>query len=164
MIRIHGFWDFAAPDGGSTMNQLDRPVDRPEKLTPKRGRLLSARRVVLLATTVLGLGAAALVLEPTFAPQSGSFLASPAYAQNLSEQTQNIAKPAGFADIVAKVKPAVISVRVKIDGGPKNSGLSGEDLPFPPGSPLDRFFRQFGDQLPRGGRPQGGGMMTGPRA
>ena len=144
------------------MNQLDQPGDQPERLAPKRGRLLSARRVALLATTVLGLGAAALVLEPTFAPQSGAFLSSRAYAQNLSEQTQNIAKPVGFADIVAKVKPAVISVRVKIDGGAQNSGLSSEDLPFPPGSPLDRFFRQFGDQLPRGGRPQGrGGMITG---
>src|ERR1700674_1547990 len=161
MIRIHGFWDFAAPDGGSTMNQLDRPVDRPEKLTPKRGRLLSARRVVLLATTVLGLGAAALVLEPTFAPQSGAFLSSPAYAQNLSEQTQNIAKPAGFADIFAKGKPGGISWPLKIDGGPQPPGLNSDELPFPPGSPLDKFFRQFGDQLPRGGRPQGRGMMTG---
>ncbi|MGP0091586.1 MAG: Do family serine endopeptidase [Xanthobacteraceae bacterium] len=141
------------------MNQLDKPADQLDRLPPKRGGLLSARRVLLLATTVLGLGAAALVFEPTFAPEA--FLSSPAQAQNLSEQTQNIAKPVGFADIVQKVKPAVISVRVKIDGGPQTSGLSDDDLPFPPGSPLDRFFRQFGDRLPRGARPQGRGVITG---
>jgi serine protease Do len=137
------------------------PIDQPDRPASKQRGPLSARRVILLATTVLGLGAAALVLEPTFAPYGGTFLSSPANAQNLSEQTLNIAKPAGFADIVEKVKPAVISVRVKIDGGTQSSGLNNDDLPFPPGSPLDRFFRQFRDQLPRGGRPQGRGMMTG---
>ena len=32
-------------------------------------------------------------------------------------------RPVGFADIVEKVKPAVISVRVKVDGGPQITGL-----------------------------------------
>ena len=50
----------------------------------------------------------------------------------------------GFADIVEKVKPAVISVRVKIDRRPRPSASSDEDLPFPPGSPFERFFKRFG--------------------
>ena len=47
-----------------------------------------------------------------------------AQAQNLTEQAHKLQAPIGFADIVEKVKPAVISVRVKIDGGPQTSGFS----------------------------------------
>ena len=74
-------------------------------------RSLSARRLALLATTVAGLGAAAIVVAPNW----DSFGAT-AHAQNLSEKAQQITqKPVGFADIVEKVKPAVISVRVKME-------------------------------------------------
>ena len=53
------------------------------------------------------IGAGVLFSGPEFVakPQS-AFLASPAYAQS----TQ---RPVGFADIVEKVKPSVISVRVR---------------------------------------------------
>ncbi len=104
-------------------------------------RSLSARRFALLATTIAGVGAAA-VLAP-HAPQA-NFLAGPAHAQNLTQQAQQLPQhPVGFADIVEKVKPAVISVRVKIDRQ-VNPGLSNDELPFPPGSPFERFFRRFG--------------------
>ena len=73
---------------------------------------LSARRFTLLATTIAGLGAVALVL----APNVTSPFVTTAQAQNLTEKVQQLPqKPVGFADIVEKVKPAVISVRVKID-------------------------------------------------
>ncbi|MGH7247286.1 MAG: serine peptidase, partial [Pseudomonadota bacterium] len=49
----------------------------------------------------------------------------------------------GFADIVAKVKPAVISVRVKVER-PADSSSNDDGLPLPPGSPFERFFRRFG--------------------
>ncbi len=105
-------------------------------------RTLSARRIALLATTIVGFGAAA-VFMPYLAPQA-DFFAGSAQAQNLSQQAQQLAqKPVGFADIVEKVKPAVISVRVKMER-PANAGLSDEDLPFPPGFPFERFFRRFG--------------------
>jgi serine protease Do len=57
--------------------------------------------------------------------------------------------PAGFANIVAKVKPAVISVRVKLSGAaePALNRDDEQQIPAQPGSPLDRFFRQFGDQF-----------------
>src|SRR5260370_34048200 len=51
----------------------------------------------------------------------------------------------GFADIVEKVKPAVISGRVKVAGGAKLMGFEG-DSPLPPN--VERFFRRFG--LPEG--------------
>ncbi len=117
--------------------------------TPPSRRRLTARRVALLATTIAGFGAAAF-LAP-YAPKA-DFFSVPAHAQNLTQQAQQLAqKPVGFADIVEKVKPAVISVRVKMER-PAEAGLSSEELPFPPGSPFERFFKRFG--MPKDG--QGG--------
>jgi len=104
--------------------------------------ILAVRRAALLATTIAGLSAVALVV-PNVAPKADLFGAA-AQAQNLTDKVQQLSqRPVGFADIVEKVKPAVISVRVKVER-PANSGLSDEDLPFPPGSPFERFFRRFG--------------------
>jgi serine protease Do len=55
--------------------------------------------------------------------------------------------PLGFADIVAKVKPAVVGVRVKIEEiTPADEAQ--QEMPFGPGSPFDRFFRHFGIPIP----------------
>ena len=117
-------------------------------------RILSVRRFGLLATTIAGLGAAAFFVAPSLTPNT-AFLAGPAHAQNFSQEAQKLPqRPVGFADIVAKVKPAVISVRVKIDK-PIGPSLSEDDSPFPPGSPMERFFRRFG--MPNGGEGEGGG-------
>ena len=96
---------------------------------------MSARRVALLATTIAGFGAAAF-FAPHAAPNADFFLA-PAHAQNLTHEAQQLPqKPVGFADIVEKVKPAVISVRVKMEGMAE-SGPSNDELPVPPGSPFE---------------------------
>src|ERR1700731_4829293 len=116
---------------------------------------LSARRLALLATTVAGFGAAAL----GFAPHADLF-GTLAQAQNLTDKVQQLAqRPVGFADIVEKVKPAVISVRVKLER-PADSALTNEDMPFPPGSPFERFFRKFGGPNGPGG-PGGKEVVTG---
>src|ERR1051325_117090 len=125
-----------------SMSQSVTPAQKPRSA-------LSARRLVLLASAAV-LGAGVLFSGAEFAakPQA-SFLASPAYAQTAQ-------RPVGFADIVEKVKPAVISVRVKMDGGPRTMSFDGGDSPFPPGSPMERFFRRFG--MPDGqdtDRPRG---------
>ena len=128
-------------------------------LAPRR--VLSVRRIGLLATTIAGLGAAAFFVAPSLTPDS-AFFAAPAHAQNLSQEAQKLGqRPVGFADIVAKVKPAVISVRVKIDK-PAGVSLNEDDAPFPPGSPMERFFHRFG--MPNGGEGDGNGghhMVTG---
>ena len=81
----------------------------------QRRRTLSVRRIALLATTIAGVGAAALFVTPHWT-QRADFFGSLAHAQNLSDKVQQIAqRPVGFADIVEKVKPAVISVRVKME-------------------------------------------------
>jgi serine protease Do len=121
-------------------------------LAPRR--VLSVRRFGLLATTIAGLGAAAFFVAPSLTPE-GAFFVGPAHAQNLSQEAQKLGqRPVGFADIVAKVKPAVISVRVKIDK-PVGPALSEDDAPFPPGSPMERFFHRFG--MPYGGEGGEGG-------
>src|SRR5580704_8192435 len=119
---------------------------------------LSTRRIALLATTIAGFGAAALVFPPAM-PSHDAF-GTVAQAQNLSEKVQELPqRPVGFADIVEKVKPAVISVRVKIDR-PADSTLSNDDLPFPPGSPFERFFKKFGmPNMPN--NPNGHEVITG---
>ena len=79
------------------------------------------------------------------------------HAHAHAQAAEVTSQPAGFADLVAKVKPAVISVRVKI-----NEAATGTDehaQPFQPSSPLEKFFRQFGlPGAPNGQRPR---MMTG---
>jgi serine protease Do len=106
----------------------------------EKSRILSARRVVLMAG-VAALSATMLFGAANLVPNApGSALSSLAYAQNVQ-------RPVGFADIVEKVKPAVISVRVKVDSGAKMMGFEGNS-PFPNNSQMERFFRRFG--LPDG--------------
>ncbi len=131
----------------------------PASANPRKPRVLSARRFILLTTTIASLGAAALVIAPGF-NLSGGYPA--AVAQNLSEQARKLQAPVGFADIVEKVKPAVMSVRVKVDGGAQTDGLGSNDVP--PG--LREFFRRFGmpdvpnspEGMPRG---RGRNVVTG---
>jgi serine protease Do len=57
---------------------------------------------------------------------------------------------AELSKIVEKVKPAVISVRVKVKAGSEMMSFDG-DMPFPKNSPMERFFRRFG--MPEFGMP-----------
>ncbi len=126
------------------------PGVSPAPNSPKRPRVLSARRTILLATAVAGLGAAAFIAAPDL---DLTAVYPTAQAQNLTEQAHKLPAPIGFADIVAKVKPAVISVRVKVDGG-QTTG-SGDLKNLPPG--LREFFRRFGMPDSPNGMPHGHG-------
>jgi serine protease Do len=68
---------------------------------------------------------------------------------------ESSARPVGFADIVEKVKPAVISVRVKMNGGVQNSGLNEDGPAVPPGSPFEHFFKRFGSPDGDNDNPRG---------
>ena len=113
-------------------------------LLPRRA-ILSARRVVLLAT-VAGLGATALFASADVSNRGIPFALGAAIAETAQ-------RPVGFGDLVEKVRPAVISVRVKKSETPEMMGFDGDrSTPgIEPDSPADRFFRQFG--LPRGMQP-----------
>jgi serine protease Do len=81
---------------------------------------------------------------------------------------QQVQQPIGFADIVERVKPSVISVKVNIKEkvAARGDDNNDNDSPFQPGSPMERFFKRFngpdgmppGMRGPRGGR---GGAVTG---
>jgi serine protease Do len=100
-----------------------------------------ARRLALLASAACL--SAAVVFTGIVPPQKVAGLSGAAYAQSVT-------RPAGFADLVEKVKPAVISVRVKIDGRAQMMNF-GDDEMTQPDAPMEHFFRRFGmpDNMPK---------------
>jgi serine protease Do len=102
-------------------------------------RLFSKRRIFLLAS-VAALSGGLVFADFAVSPQmSGHALFAPPYAY-----AQNAPRPVGFADIVEKVKPAVISVKVKMNTGGDSFTLN-DDNPLR-GTPFEDFFRRFGQQ------------------
>ena len=100
--------------------------------------------------TLLPIHADAATSAPATVPESAPppiANANPSAPSAISAQPA--AGPASFADIVDRVKPAVVSVKVKMAtvGDAEDEGSDG--LPdFPQNSPFDHFFRHFG--LPGG--------------
>ena len=117
----------------------------PSQRKPSRS-LFSARKVALMASVVTGLAVSG------FGASSDRFdiFGSVAHAQ-VSQVMSSAAQPTGFADVVERVKPSVISVKVTMkDKATDASNKDDDEL----GSPMERFFRQFGG--PNGG-PQNPG-------
>src|ERR1700723_1072376 len=144
----------------------ERPIDLsslPSYRTPPRP-LLSGRKFALMASVVAGLGVAVYGFGPSAGPVD--IFTTSAHAQ-VNNEVRKVAQPIGFADIVERVKPSVISVKVNINEKvAKNDSSDNNDdaSPFQPGSPMERFFRRFGGgDLPPGlrGMPRGRGMVTG---
>src|SRR6202165_5565385 len=146
----------------------DRPVDLsslPSYRAPRRS-LFSVRKFALMASVVAGLGVAVYGFSPSSGP--ADVFSTAAHAQ-VNNEVRKVAQPIGFADIVERVKPSVISVKVNINekiARDDSSNNNNDDSPFQPGSPMERFFRRFGgpDGLPPGlrGGPRGGrGAVTG---
>jgi serine protease Do len=127
---------------------------------PVRRSMFSARKLALMGSVVAGLGLAAYGFS--LPPGHLDVFTSAAHAQ-VNTEVSKVDRPIGFADIVERVKPSVISVRVKINEKAASKDDSNDDSPFPPGSPMERFFRRFGapDGLPPGLRPRGRGAITG---
>src|SRR2546423_8211961 len=155
-LAHHRFWIWR-----SCMN--DRPSDLSRPLFEAvRNSLLTARKFALMASVAAGLGVAAYGFGPSADPLAFS---SPAHAQ-VNNEVSKVEMPVGFADIVERVKPSVISVKVNINEKlAKDDSTNNDDSPFQPGSPMERFFRRFGgpDGLPPGlkGGPRGRGPVTG---
>src|SRR3569623_1331576 len=128
---------------------MNDPVNPP---SAKSAKILKPRRLALLGTAA-ALGIALLAGAPNgYLPSSASFT-SPAHAAETS------ATPSGFADLVAKVKPAVISVRVKIDqDDDKSAMLQQNRMNSEEDSPFDQLPREFGFRMPRGMQQLPNGM------
>ncbi|MFH6786464.1 MULTISPECIES: Do family serine endopeptidase [Methylobacterium] len=109
-----------------------------------RKALASVAAVTLVATGALG---------TAFLPPS-----TPAYAQALPQTpiTTTEHPPGSFAPIVNRVKPGVVSVKVKLkDDASADEDGGGQNLQNVPPQLRD-FFRRFGEGGPGGG--MGGGM------
>src|SRR5271170_6645406 len=93
----------------------------------------SLRAALLGAVALAALGAVAF--ETSAVPVSAA-----------AATAQPAAGPASFADVVDRVKPAVVSVKVKLaDADPVDEEGSVPGLPdFPKNSPFYHFFRRFG--------------------
>jgi serine protease Do len=110
------------------------PRDRAAK-APRR----ASRLALMGAAAALALGAAI-----------GPAPLSPAYAEApLSGSAVSVA-PASFADIVERVKPAVVAIKVKAMEDSQGGVFEMPDMS--PDDPMYRFFKRFGEQGQ--GRPQ----------
>ncbi|TCT07594.1 Do family serine endopeptidase [Aquabacter spiritensis] len=115
------------------------------------------RRAALLA------GAVGLAMTGVVAGQFLPPYTSPASAQISTNQS---AGQNSFADVVEKVSPAVVSVKVKKDVDPRQMAM-GEDGPFGGDVPpqIERFLKRFGFEGGPNGQPRGprGGEQPGRR-
>jgi serine protease Do len=115
-------------------------------------RSRSFRAALLGAVAAAAVGG--IAIEKSFVPVH-AVAATTTVASAIAPQPA--AGPASFADIVDRVKPAVVSVKVKISGADPTADEDGPGLPdFPPDSPFRYFFRHFalpdhgdGDSMPR---------------
>ena len=113
------------------------------------------RAALLGAVAVVALGGVATqtTLLPTFSAQAAQIDAQPA--------PSHIA-PGSFADVVDRVTPAVVSVKVKVTENEGDQASSDDNstpnLPnIPKDDPLYRFFKQFGQG---GGAPHASIMRS----
>jgi serine protease Do len=121
--------------------RFSRPEQEGAPL-PAPGRRQNVRAALLGAVATLALTGG---LINSFA------LPQPAIAATSTAEVAQApaASPVSFADVVDRVRGAVVSVKVKISEV-ADSGDETEMPHFAPGDPLERFFKRFGEQ---GGSP-----------
>ncbi|MBI1980853.1 MAG: trypsin-like peptidase domain-containing protein [Methylocystis sp.] len=115
----------------------------PIAINPRDRAMKAPRRASRLA--LLG-AAAALALGAAIGPAP----LTPAYAEAPLSGSVTAAGPASFADIVERVKPAVVAIKVKAVEDSQGGAFEMPDMS--PDDPMYRFFKRFGDQGQ--GRPQ----------
>jgi len=111
---------------------------------------------------LFGTAALALVIGGAFVGETVISPNSPAFADALRVEG---VQPVSFADVVDKVRPAVVSVRVKEARQDVSADSSDDDAPFfdfPDGSPMEKFFKQFrqGPRGPQQHSPRSGQAMA----
>ena len=124
---------------------LPNPSEHPFRLhaPARRGRALVLGSVAA-AAMVGALANATVTLYP------------PAFAASATAQATPAIGPVSFADVVERVKGAVVSVKVKLAQAKADDGEDQPDMPaLPKGSPFEKFFRDFGMPNGQGGMPGG---------
>ena len=104
----------------------------PERLPEVRGYMF---------LRLVQIGCRILILFCAIAIASGVQIVGRIHAAEVD--AANAIAPVGFADVVDRVRPAVVGVRARIDNQSQAGGAI-QEFSFPQGSPLERFFRQFG--------------------
>ena len=111
----------------------------------------SLRAALLGAVALAALGGVAV--ETSVAPVS----AADTITQTAATTVQAPAGPASFADVVDRVKPAVVSVKVKLTDADPVDDEDSDGIPgmpdIPKNSPFYHFFRHFG--MPEGNNGDG---------
>src|ERR1700692_3082700 len=134
-----GFPAFPSPtlETPNMSDQSNTPPTAPRKI-------LRPRRLALLAS-VRGLGMAVLAAGPV-----ANYL--PAWTASAHAAETTAQGPAGFADLVGKVKPAVISVRGKSAQDDANAAVTQRDSDenSDQSDSPEQFFRQFRFRGPDG--------------
>lgn len=117
-----------------------------------KSSFLRRRRSALLAGA-LSLALVGSLASEALMAQSG---AAQAAAVNVPQATAQ--QMPSFADVVAAVQPAVVSIRVKADMGPQTSSFQGGDDEGGDngGMQLPPWFKQFGAPFGKGGANRGG--------
>jgi serine protease Do len=108
-------------------------------VTPGRSRRARVLLAALMSTTIIGGSAAAWSLGSRADAATEPLKLAPATVTNA----------AGFADLVAKARPAVVSIATT---GRFEAAGSSQMPAFPPGSALDELFRRFLDGGPDSSR------------
>ena len=99
-----------------------------------------------VAVTALGATVAAPSLMSTYPAEAAQIAGQPA---------PSTIAPGSFADVVDRVSPAVVSVKVKMvdNASDDDAGPAQQPMPnIPKGDPLERFFRQFQQRGGMGGQ------------
>jgi serine protease Do len=131
---------------------MDLPyaADPPGTLTMRLLRSTTTRAILSTTTRAILLGAAILIAVPLAAGPP----ITPAEARS---------GPDSFADLAAKLLPAVVNVASSTNVVAARNGGPGPDFPtFPPGSPFEQFFKDFLDRNRPGGQGNQGGKPSQP--
>ena len=122
------------------MHNSTTPAEAPKARSVRNKALLGTAVALLLGGVIVG--------ETVILPKT------PAYAEAVRGEG---VPPVSFADVGEKVRPAVVSVRVKTMAD-ASADINPEDFfDVPPGSSMERFFRQFRqDQIPPRARQRPG--------
>ena len=122
--------------------------------TNQKTGILSRHRKSLLAA-VFGLGVAGAL--------AGNFVITPSVTPAYAQTQTAPAQPFGFADIVQKVRPAVVSIKVKTESA-SNASDEGDDSNGGPVNPFEFFFNGpggDGNTMPHGKPHKQFGMALG---
>ncbi|MDE1173886.1 MAG: Do family serine endopeptidase [Parvibaculaceae bacterium] len=128
----------------------------------------SVRRTRSLAMALAAAGViGSSVLAGSVSPlRAESLTPGPINTQPVAPGAPVSGHPASFADLVEKVSPAVVSIRVVEEETVGASEMP--DNPFPPGSPFEHFFDQLqpkgpdGKPMKRKAMAQGSGFIISP--